>query len=329
MFDIIDPYRNQKIEPLINKPPLVRKGGKRYLSPIITERINKLDYSMYIEPFFGGGRIYFEKKPHWCEIINDIESRVMNFFYCCKHFPEEMMLAQKNLVKDQNYYHYLYQKYRDLGKMFKIKNQIKNCRMILEDFPANDNKLENISIIVNHAIDYYFFANMSYRGSNSKTMIYFENDPPRETNRMRWRIFRSIGWVAERMRRTQILNKDFNEIFDIALKYKNHNRIWYLDPPYFQTEGYEYPFPWEKYIELNECLKKLPKTDYFILSLNNLEKYKEVFDWCNFEPVNTRYTYGAKQDKEDNSGFQEKEFLITPPWKPKLKTKQKLDKFMK
>jgi site-specific DNA-adenine methylase len=326
---MIDPYRKQKIEPLINKPPLVRKGGKRYLASKITGMINQYDYSMYIEPFFGGGRIYFEKEPHWCEIINDIEARVMNFFYCCHKFPEDMILAQNSIVKDQNYYHYLYEKYHDSKKMSKIKNQIKNCRMILEDFPDNENKLENMSILVNHAIDYYFFANMSWRGSNSRTMIYFENDPPKETNRMRWRVFRPIGWLAERMRRTQVLNMDFTKIFELGLNYKNHNRIWYLDPPYFQTDSYEEPFEWEKYVKLNECLKKLPKTDYFILSLNDMEEYKEVFDWCDFERVKTRYTYGSKQDKKDNSGFKEDEFLITPPWKPKLQTKQKLDQFMR
>ena len=141
-----------------------------------------------------------------------------------------------------------------------------------------------------------------------------------------WRIFRPLSWMGDRMRRTAILNFDFEKVFEIGLNYKDHNKIWYLDPPYFKTEGYENPFPWENYIKLNECLKRLPESDYFILSLNQLEEYKEVFDWCNFEEIETRYTF-AQGDSKNKGNLQAKEFLITPPWKP-TKKKTVLDKYM-
>jgi DNA adenine methylase len=324
---ILDPYRKGTIAPLYNKPPLVRKGGKRYLAETITEMINSYDYSMYVEPFFGGGRIYFEKEAHFEEIINDREERIANFFYCCKNFPDEMNAAQATLIKDENLFYRLWDAYHDPKQLQRIREEIQTAwkrREKTTDLINTESFFDEAKqILVNHAIDYYFYANMVFRGGDARNMTYFENDPRTENNRLRYRIFRPLYWLAHRMRRTQILNKDFIDVFRIALKYQNHTRLWYLDPPFWKTEGYEYEFPWEKYELLNLQLKSLPKTDTFILSLNIREEFDELFDWCNFEKVPTRYTTGGAGQSKNVE-----EYLITPPWAPKVKSNGPLDRFL-
>lgn len=316
---LIDPYRKTPISPLLNKPPLVRKGGKRYLAEQIVGMINTYDYSMYVEPFVGGGRIYFEKDPHFEEILNDREERIANFFYCAKHFPEEMMMEQATLVKDENIFYRIYDKYHDATQLEQIRNDIKNAYTILSNpSPIMVHEMKNPkSTLVTHAIEFFFYQNMVFRGGDARTMTYFENDPRTEKNRLRYRIYRPLLWLSERMRRTQVLNKDFKDIFQIALNYENHSRIWYLDPPYFETDGYEYPFPWEQYEILNMKLKELPKSDYFILSLNIREEFDDLFDWCKIEKVTTRYTTGGAGQSKNVE-----EYLITPPWSPKLKMRK-------
>lgn len=60
------------------KTPITYYGGKqallKYLLPLIPS------HKIYCEPFFGGGALFFAKPPSEVEIINDINSEVVNFF---------------------------------------------------------------------------------------------------------------------------------------------------------------------------------------------------------------------------------------------------------
>ena len=60
------------------KTPITYYGGKqallKYLLPLIPV------HKIYCEPFFGGGALFFSKPPSEVEIINDINSEVVNFF---------------------------------------------------------------------------------------------------------------------------------------------------------------------------------------------------------------------------------------------------------
>lgn len=55
-------------------------------------------HSCYVEPFFGGGAVYFAKEPSSLEIINDTNAEVTNFYFCLKvHFKELNTLVQATL----------------------------------------------------------------------------------------------------------------------------------------------------------------------------------------------------------------------------------------
>lgn len=53
-------------------------GAKNRLAPWIVSYIPK--HKVYLEPFFGSGAIFFNKKPSHIETINDLNSDVYNFF---------------------------------------------------------------------------------------------------------------------------------------------------------------------------------------------------------------------------------------------------------
>lgn len=42
-------------------------------------------HTVYCEPFFGGGAVFFAKKPSEIEIINDKNQEVTNFYKVVKH----------------------------------------------------------------------------------------------------------------------------------------------------------------------------------------------------------------------------------------------------
>lgn len=48
------------------------------------------EHKVYLEPFFGSGAAFFNKKPSEYETINDLDEMVVNFFMVCREHPEEL-----------------------------------------------------------------------------------------------------------------------------------------------------------------------------------------------------------------------------------------------
>jgi DNA adenine methylase len=60
------------------RTPISYYGGKqqmlRHILPLIP------DHETYVEPFFGGGAVFWAKKPVKNEVINDLNAHVINFY---------------------------------------------------------------------------------------------------------------------------------------------------------------------------------------------------------------------------------------------------------
>ena len=65
----------------ILKTPITYYGGKQSMINEILGRIP--EHRLYVEPFFGGGAVFFAKPPSKVEIINDVNSEVINFYFLC------------------------------------------------------------------------------------------------------------------------------------------------------------------------------------------------------------------------------------------------------
>lgn len=64
------------------KTPITYYGGKQQMLPHILPNIP--NHRIYDEPFFGGGAIFWGKKPSTIEFINDHNSEVVNFYRVLK-----------------------------------------------------------------------------------------------------------------------------------------------------------------------------------------------------------------------------------------------------
>ncbi|WP_371801791.1 DNA N-6-adenine-methyltransferase [Candidatus Lokiarchaeum ossiferum] len=318
---MFNPFTHEKIKPTPNKTALVRMGGKRYAAKIICKKIAKIDHSLYCEPFFGGGRIFYQKNPEFMAIINDVERKIVNFNFVVKNFPEEFHQYQSQLVKDENTFFDLYDFYHDSIRVEELHSQLQTTKKLWEKYQDEESKI----FMVNAAADFYFYCNMAFRGSlTAKTMTYPENDPRTEKNRLRWRIFREIRWMKDRMRNTTILCQDFEKVIIKVLRYSNHIILFYLDPPYYETEGYESEFTWKDYLRLKATLDLIQYPHYFILSLNDHPAIIELFADYDIQKIPTHYTTGGAGQKKDVF-----ELLITPKWKPKSKSQSIISNWVK
>lgn len=86
------------------KPLVKYRGGKSKEIPHLIKHIPQYS-GRYIEPFFGGGALYFHLEPKKA-IINDINSKLMAFYYGVKNDFD-------NLKKELE----------DIGKTYKINRK--------------------------------------------------------------------------------------------------------------------------------------------------------------------------------------------------------------
>lgn len=65
------------------KTPITYYGGKQRLVSTILPLIP--EHTTYVEPFVGGGAIFWAKPPSKVEIINDYNRELINFYEVCKN----------------------------------------------------------------------------------------------------------------------------------------------------------------------------------------------------------------------------------------------------
>ncbi len=64
------------------KTPLTYYGGKQQLATRIIKLIP--EHQIYVEPFLGGGAVFWSKAPASVEVINDINGEIINFYEVLK-----------------------------------------------------------------------------------------------------------------------------------------------------------------------------------------------------------------------------------------------------
>lgn len=96
------------------RTPITYYGGKQRMCRLILPLIP--EHKMYVEPFFGGGAIFFAKEPSEVEVINDMDTNIGIFYEQLK----TNLTALKTKIEGTLYSRQTYQKafaiYKDPSK---------------------------------------------------------------------------------------------------------------------------------------------------------------------------------------------------------------------
>ncbi len=201
------------------KPMFKYRGGK---SKEIDRFINNMpkDYSGYIEPFLGGGALYFHLQPDKA-IVNDINFKLFSFY---KEMQKEYPLARKQLDKLQKIYEENQTIYERLKKQHpeeKVENKNEILYYLMRD--AFNHKIETEYL---DAVVYFFINKTAYSG-----MIRYNANGEYNVPFGRYKNFNTKLISDEHyklLQRTEIYNYDYSKIFDMAEK----DDFIFLDPPY-------------------------------------------------------------------------------------------------
>lgn len=199
-------------------PVLKYRGGKsRELNRFLKYIPN--DYDRYIEPFLGGGAVFFHIEPNKA-ILNDINERLIRFYIQLRDNYPAMRMQLDNLQNQ-------YEKNQNVYKQ--LKNENPDERVPNE----NENLYYNIRNLFNYPNDtyldgvlYFFINKTAYSG-----MIRYNNNGEYNVPFGRYPNFNTKLITArhsELLQSAEIYNLDYSEIFDMA----EENDFIFLDPPY-------------------------------------------------------------------------------------------------
>ena len=201
------------------KPIIKYRGGKSKELPYLINHIPNYQ-GRYIEPFFGGGAMFFHLEPEEA-IINDINARLMDFYNAVKYNYIEL---RTELQEIENIYTANRADFDNLKKLHPTERVEDNN----EEFYYLLRNMYNglIESRYSNAALYYFINKTAYSG-----MIRYNSRGEYNVPYGRYKNFNTNLITEEHHRlltNTEIFNCDYREIFNLS----DENDFMFLDPPY-------------------------------------------------------------------------------------------------
>lgn len=222
----------------ITKPPILHFGGHFYLAKQLIWYIP--EHRVYIEPFLGGGAMFWRKKLADENILNDLDDE---------------LIAIWKFIKDGGY------KSCNYDNFCNMKN-IKKC------VAERKEKGYNTNICCS-----YMLRRIAYPRSN------FTNIPNVKKIKNKFirafsNIVKNLDYYREKLKYAKLYSKDYREILD---RYDCKSAFIYLDPPWDYSGEYadeykfgESDFDFDKFFDV---LLKIKGYFMFVHSEN-----KRIFD---------------------------------------------------
>lgn len=269
------------------------RGGKSSELPNIMKHIPQFT-GRYIEPFLGGGALFFHLEPEKA-IINDINSKLICFYRGVRD-------NYRNLRKELDEITKLYTENRE--KFDKLKKEYPNERV--ED--SNEELYYLLRDMFNGLIDktyseallYYYINKTAYSG-----MIRYNTRGEFNVPFGRYKHLNTDNVTiahSQLLQRSEIWNVDYSVIFNMC----DTEDFVFLDPPYdcvfsdYGNEEYKEGFNEENHIQLANDFMNLPCKALMIIGKTHLTEmlYKKYiideYDKQYAVNIRNRFKNGAK-----------------------------------
>lgn len=204
-------------------------GGKSYLASwIICHFPEKYQQQTYCEVFGGGGWVLFKKEPSKIEIYNDLNQNLVNLF---------------RVIRD-NYKKFAHQANWSIHSRAMFDEAIEKLK--------NDQFLSETE----RAVFYALRQVQSFSGTGTHWTYRLSSH---HSFSGKWLPFlKRMELINARLKKVQIECLDFE---DVIKKYDSRTTLFYLDPPYVDTERYynsnNVEFKKEDHLRLAHVLKRI------------------------------------------------------------------------
>lgn len=244
------------------KAPFGWVGGKSKLAKDIVELIP--EHTMYVEVFGGALSVLYAKENSKLEVVNDINSYLVNLHRCIRTNPHTLSIYLNNMLISRE----LFQAIRH-GKM-KPRNNIE-------------------------AAAFYYYQLVQSFGAKGDNFAMSAKSGRKPKN-----IYKSFQTWSQRLKGVTIENMSFQQLIPL---YDKKESFFYIDPPYVSTESYYKNtggFGLKEHNELAILLSNVQGK--FLLSYNDCELVRELYK--DFKIVNSKeieYTLGKNMHGKSKS----------------------------
>lgn len=253
---------------ILISPLLKWVGGKRQLLADIIPLINK-KCSTYVEPFVGGGAVFFELQPQKA-IINDYNEELINVYKVVREFPEELiaLLEEHNIGNNEEYFYKL--RALDRNSSYSEMSDIQKAARIIYLNKTCYNGLYRVNSAGQFNSPYGRYKNPNIINATTiRAMSKYLQNP-----------------------QIKIMQGDYREV----LKGIRKGSFVYLDPPYMPISssssftGYtENGFSYEQQVTLkNECDKLKEKGISFLQSNSDCPEIRELYKEYDIKTVQAK-----------------------------------------
>lgn len=245
--------------------PFRYAGGKFYARNLILEHIPP--HSYYIEPFAGGGSIFFAKEKVENNWLNDIDEALITTYLIIRDEPEELIkyLAGEQATKERHTYY---------------KNEF-----------IPQNQLEA-------AARWFYLNRTSYSGIMKQQNCYWGYGDKYSMRPENWP--RNIRRTSEKLQNVEITCWDF----ELVIKTVPDDAFLFIDPPYFnadQDKFYTHSFSRNDHYRLCEVLKEHKDRIKFLITYDNSPEVRALYEWAT-EMHDKEWNYTINRTDDQKNG---------------------------
>jgi len=242
-------------------------GGKHRLIPTLLPIIGQVSHDCYCEPFCGGAGVLFAKPPELskAEVINDADGELTRFFRVLQ-------------------YHYL--PFIDLYRHAIVSRQM---------FEWEKMKRTDTLTDLQRAARFYYLQRLAFGGKTGSA----RNFGYSLHSRPRLNIDAISSDLSEYHHRLKGVVVECGDFVKCIQRYDAPETLFFIDPPYFEVEGYDTVFEAERYAELSELLRGIKGK--FMLTLNAHDFIRKTFTGFETMPMKTKYSVSGREKHLDAS----------------------------
>lgn len=201
------------------KPMIKYRGGKSKEIPHIMKYVPRFSGN-YVEPFVGGGALYFYLEPRTA-IINDVNSKLMAFYQGVRNNYNKLRkeLDEIELIYTQNRAEY--DEIKSLNSTVRVED--KNEALY---YQFRDMFNGRASALYSDALIYYFINKTAYSGMIRYNSYGDFNVPYGRYKSINTKLITIYHHLL--LQRTQLYCGDYSSIFELC----RSDDFMFLDPPY-------------------------------------------------------------------------------------------------
>lgn len=266
--------------------PFRYAGGKFYARKLILVHIPR--HTAYIEPFAGGGSIFFAKHKVSFNQLNDIDPELVNVYMTIRDNPEELIyFLKKRLVRESR-----------IPNSFTegvISGDHLPATKELHSFFKHTFKPQND---LERAGRWYYLNRTSYSGIMNTQNMYWGYGDKFSMQPKNWP--QNITRTSQKLQGVEITNLDFENVIDNA----PDGALLFIDPPYFnadQDKFYQYYFAKNDHFRLAECLQRNNDRLKLFITYDNIPEIKEIYSWMT-EMHDKEWNYCIQRTDDQKNG---------------------------